>query len=214
MQAVDCKAGEPKPARHRRGFEIGRSELSATAGMTLWMRVAIRIAIALLASQAATEVHRFGAEWRPAVERSLSSQEVMALGKPMPVPGESGKFTVRIASKALVPRFVRFVAVAVPPADGEAQGEAAAPRDLAALFVVRPSGGAVGASISVSLARTTASEYRIAPQDQDRLVDWLLDHVGALDAGDVAVDALDGLAAGSQAEVAVALLPPGASTSP
>ena len=204
---------EPMRTRSNGCFEIGKPGLPATASVTLWMRMAIGVVIALSASHAATEVHRFDSEWRPAVERSLSSREVMTLGKPVPVPGESGQFTVRIASKALVPRFVRFVAVAVPPANGE-QNEAAGLSDLAALFVVRPTGGAVKASVSVTLARTTAGEYRIAPQDQDRLVDWLRDNVDALDAGDVAVEALDGLAAGSQAEATVRLLPPGASAVP
>lgn len=204
---------EPTATRPRCGADGDNAELPAAGRVTLWMRVAIGIVIALSATPGATEVHRFGPEWRPAVERSLSSREVMALGKPVPVPGESGKFTVRIASKALVPRFVRFVAVAAPLANGE-QNEAAAQGDLAALFVIRPTGGAVKASFSVSLARTTASEYRIAPQDQDRLVDWLRDNVDALDAGHVAVEAVDGLAAGSQAEATVRLLPPGASASP
>lgn len=206
---------EPARTRPHCSADIDIAELSAAASVSPWMRVAIGVVIALAASQAATEVHRFGPEWRPAVERSLSSREVMALGKPKPVPGESGKFTVRIASKALVPRFVRFVAVTVPPANGKAQDEAApGDLDLAALFVVRPSDGTAEASVSVSLERTTPGEYRIAPQDRDRLVDWLLDNVDALDAGQVAVDALDGLAAGHEADVTVSLAPPGASATP
>lgn len=201
---------QPARTRPQCSADIDSAELSAAASANLWMRVAIGVVIALAASQATTEVHRFGPEWRPAVERSLSSREVMALGKPMPVPGESGKFTVRIASKALVPRFVRFVAVTVPRANGE-QNEAAARGDLAALFVVRPSDGTAEASVSVSLERVAAGEYRVASQDQDRLVGWLLDNVDALDAGQVAVDALDGLAAGHEADVTVSLVPPGAS---
>lgn len=174
-------------------------------GMALWL--AAIVAAVGAASAAAAEVHRFSPEWRGVVEASLTPREVMALGKPQPIAGSPGDFTVRVASEALMPRFVRSIAVRIASDEGEgteAQGNATA------LFVVKPAGDA---SVSVSLEREETGEYRVAAKHQDRLADWLRSHVEALDAGHVAVDAVS-WSAGSPAEIVVDLQPPGPLASP
>ena len=173
--------------------------------MALWL--AAIVAVVTVTSPAAAEVHRFSPEWRGVVEASLTPREVMALGKPEPIAGSPGEFTVRIASEALMPRFVRSIVIRTAGSEGEAteaQGNATA------LLVVKPAGDA---SVSVSLERMETGEYRVAAKDQDRLADWLRSHVEALDAGHIAVDAVS-WSAGSPAEIVVDLQPPDPLASP
>ena len=178
-------------------------------GMTLWL--AAIVAIVAVASPATAELHRFSPEWRGVVEGSLTPREVMALGKPAPIAGSPGDFTVRIASEALMPRFVRSIVVRIASGEGKGEGQG----NATALFVVKPVGGVDDASmsLSVSLERMETGEYRVAAKDQDRLADWLRSHVEALDAGHIAVDAVS-WTTGSAADVVVDLQPPGPLASP
>ena len=173
-------------------------------GMALWLATVAVVAVAIPAT---AEVHRFSPEWRGVVEASLTPREVMALGKPEPIAGSPSEFTVRIASEALMPSFVRSIVIRTAGSEGEAteaQGNATA------LLVVKPAGDA---SASVSLERMETGDYRVAAKDQDRLADWLRSHVEALDAGHIAVDAIS-WTTGSAADVVVDLQPPGPLASP
>lgn len=161
---------------------------------------------ALVAGSAAADVHRLSGDWRDQVEPALTPNEVMSMGERTPVDGRPGDFMVRIPREALVPKLVESVAI-VETNNGKAvANEPSGP--ILASFVVRSHGGTVADPLRVAFTRTGSGRYRVASQDRRSLANWLLDHLDALDAGQVAVRAVEGLPIDDQSKLAVILSPP------
>lgn len=169
-------------------------------------RIMFLLGAALVAGSAAADVHRLGGDWRAQVEPALTPNEVMSMGERTPVDGRPGEFMVRIPREALVPKFVEAVAI-VETSSGDAVADQPTGPVLAS-FVVRPDSGTVADALRVAFTRTGAGPYRVAPEDRRSLANWLLDRLDALDAGQVAVRAVEGLPVDDQSKLAVILSPP------
>lgn len=169
-------------------------------------RLVILLGAALIAGSTAADVHRFGGDWRDQVEPALTPNEVMSMGERTPVDGRPGEFMVRIPREALVPKFVEAVAI-VETSSGDVVADQPSGPVLAS-FVVRSHGGTVADPLRVAFTRTGAGRYRVASQDRRSLANWLLDHLDALDAGQVAVRSVEGLPIDDQSKLAVILSPP------
>ena len=169
-------------------------------------RLVFLLGAALIAGSTAADVHRFGGDWRDQVEPALTPNEVMSMGETTPVDGRPGEFTVRIPREALVPKFVEAVAI-VETNNGDAVADQPTGPVLAS-FVVRPDSGTVADALRIAFTRTGAGRYRVASEDRRSLATWLLDHLDALDAGQVTVRSVEGLPIDDQSKLAVILSPP------